>query len=131
VEAHRAYMHAMSMYKYMRYGKKKVADHTKVVNEDQWRWFNVDQKFIHAIELYNDQFLQNGNYHKIKQISQDDVSSQLTYGKPNQPIFIDLIIKLMLCRVYINVMDKKLLTAEKILGNAEALIHHIEITKHL
>jgi len=32
----------------------------------------------------------------------------------------------MLCRVYVNVMDKKLLTAEKILDNAEVLIHHIE-----
>ena len=38
---------------------------------------------------------------------------------------------MMLCRVYINVMDRKLLTAEKILGNAEALIYHIEISKKL
>ena len=28
-------------------------------------------------------------------------------------------------------MDRKLLTAEKILGNAEALIYHIEVSKEL
>ena len=38
---------------------------------------------------------------------------------------------MMLCRVYINVMDRKLLTAEKILGNAEALIFHIEVSRKL
>ena len=32
----------------------------------------------------------------------------------------------MICRVYANVMDRKLLTAEKILDNAEALIEHVE-----
>ena len=40
-------------------------------------------------------------------------------------------IKMMLCRVYANSMDRKLLTAEKILGNAEALIYHIEHSKKL
>ena len=39
-------------------------------------------------------------------------------GKEKQPVFIDLIIKIMLCRVYTNIQDKKVLTAEKILGNA-------------
>lgn len=33
----------------------------------------------------------------------------------------------MLCRVYVNIMDRKLLTAEKILGNAEQLILNIDI----
>ena len=48
-----------------------------------------------------------------------------------QPIFIDLIIKIMLCRVYVNIMDRKLLTAEKILGNAEQLILNIDIGQKL
>ena len=32
----------------------------------------------------------------------------------------------MLCRTYVNIMEKKLLTAEKILGWAENLINIIE-----
>jgi len=42
----------------------------------------------------------------------------------------------MLCRVYVNVQDRKLLTAEKILGNVDSLIKLIkkgkklEIVKH-
>lgn len=39
-------------------------------------------------------------------------------GFIGQPIFIDIIIKVVLHRVYANVMDRKLLTAEKILDNA-------------
>jgi hypothetical protein len=35
---------------------------------------------------------------------------------------IDLIIKLVLCRVYVNTKAKKLLTAEKILDAARILI---------
>ena len=35
----------------------------------------------------------------------------------------------MLCRVYTNIKDRKLLTAEKILGNAETLIDYIKIKK--
>jgi len=37
----------------------------------------------------------------------------------------------MLCRVYLNVMDRKLLTAEKILGNAELLIEQLKEGKQL
>ena len=33
----------------------------------------------------------------------------------------------MLCRVYTNIKDRKLLTAEKILGNAETLIDYLEM----
>jgi hypothetical protein len=33
---------------------------------------------------------------------------------------------MILCRVFANVMDRKLLTAEKILGNAETLIAHLD-----
>ena len=35
----------------------------------------------------------------------------------------------MLCRVYTNIMDRKLLTAEKILGNAEVLIDYVSLKK--
>ena len=37
----------------------------------------------------------------------------------------------MLCRVYVNVMDRKLLTAEKILGNAELLIDQLNEGRYL
>jgi len=37
----------------------------------------------------------------------------------------------MLCRVYVNVMDRKLLTAEKILGNAELLIDQLKEGRYL
>ena len=53
------------------------------------------------------------------------------YGIPGQPIFIDLMIKIMLCRVYANVMDRKLVTAEKILGHAELLIQQVMDGQHL
>lgn len=35
----------------------------------------------------------------------------------------------MLCRVYTNIKDRKLLTAEKILGNVETLIDYIILRK--
>jgi len=35
---------------------------------------------------------------------------------------MDLIIKIMICRTFANIKDKKVLTAEKIIGNAENLI---------
>lgn len=53
------------------------------------------------------------------------------HGVNGQPIFIDLIIKIMLCRTYVNIMDRKLLTAEKILGNAEQLIQQLKYRRHL
>ena len=37
----------------------------------------------------------------------------------------------MLNRVYVNIMDKKVLTAEKILGNADSLITQIEDGENL
>ena len=45
VEAHRSYMYAMSKYKHMRYGKPG--------KEREWTWFGIDQNFIKAIELYD------------------------------------------------------------------------------
>jgi len=35
----------------------------------------------------------------------------------------------MICRVYVNIMDRKLLTAEKILGNANDLLELVEENK--
>jgi hypothetical protein len=52
----------------------------------------------------------------------DDFEQSYEHGVHRQPVFIDIIVKVMLCRVYVNVMDRKILTAEKILGNAEQLI---------
>jgi hypothetical protein len=46
----------------------------------------------------------------------------ICHGHPKQPIFIDLIIKIMLCRAYVNVMDRKIITSEKILSHSESLI---------
>ena len=60
-----------------------------------------------------------------------DPSAEFDCGIEKQPIFIDLIIKIILCRVYVNVRDRKLLTAEKILGNAEHLLRHVEIGRQL
>jgi hypothetical protein len=37
----------------------------------------------------------------------------------------------MLTRVYINIMDRKLLTAEKILDNIEAIFKHISVSRKL
>lgn len=44
----------------------------------------------------------------------------------DQPIFIDIIIKIILHRVYVNVRDRRLLTAESILRNARDLLKHFE-----
>ena len=47
-----------------------------------------------------------------------ETNNEDSFGRENQPIFIDLIIKIMLCRVYTNIRDLKALTAEKIIENA-------------
>mmetsp|Transcript_4301 Transcript_4301/g.7260 ORF Transcript_4301/g.7260 Transcript_4301/m.7260 type:complete len:86 (-) Transcript_4301:65-322(-) len=61
-----------------------------------------------------------------QRLNDSDSDVEQSLGFNNQPIFVDLMIKIMLCRVFVNVMDRKLLTAERILGNAEALIKHVE-----
>ena len=43
-----------------------------------------------------------------------------------QPLFIDLIIKITVCRAYANLNNKKILTAEKILESTRCLINFIE-----
>ena len=87
-------------------------------------WYEVDQKFIKAIELYNSTELKNTV--SLEMLDQaNDWENDTDIGVDDQPIFIDLIIQVMLCRVYVNIMDKKLLTAERILGHAEGLINHV------
>jgi len=41
-------------------------------------------------------------------------------------LFIDLIIKITVCRAYANLNNKKILTAEKILESTRSLINFIE-----
>jgi hypothetical protein len=43
-----------------------------------------------------------------------------------QPLFMDLIIKITICRAFANLNNKKILTAEKILEQARTLINFIE-----
>ena len=50
-------------------------------------------------------------------------SSSKKEGIRGQPIFIDYIIKIMIARAYVNLVDRKLLTAEKILGNVDELLN--------
>lgn len=132
VSAHRTYLLAMSVYKHLRFGWKANSDFSKskwasFLNQDplsmaQNKWFNMDQLFIKVIERYNSKDL------SVNKFTTEPIEmrvTEYTTGRKKQPIFIDLIIKVMLCRVYANVMDRKLLTAEKILDNAEALIEHV------
>ena len=46
--------------------------------------------------------------------------------KEGQPIFIDMILKIILTRVYVNIRARKLLTAESILRNARDLLKHFK-----
>ena len=43
-----------------------------------------------------------------------------------QPLFIDLIFKIILHRAYVNIRERKLLTAESILQNAAQLLRHFK-----
>ena len=43
-----------------------------------------------------------------------------------QPLFIDMILKIILTRVYVNIRARKLLTAESILRNARDLLKHFK-----
>jgi hypothetical protein len=44
----------------------------------------------------------------------------------DQPLFIDFIIKITICRAYANNKNKKLLTSERLLECAKLLIQNIE-----
>ena len=73
-------------------------------------------------ELKVDQDGPNGKSDFLKD-SETDYKHEC--GILGQPIYIDFIIKIMLCRVYVNVMDKKLLTGEKILEHADRIIKNL------
>lgn len=146
VQAHRHFMYAISLYKYLTYDQQSQStqqqqiyrgsetksslpnDHDQKLDEiKNMTWFEVDQQFIRVIELYNQKELRNTD--SLKLLSKrfdDDSDGELEVGMTNQPIFIDLMVKVMLYRVHVNIRDRKLLTAERILGNAEALIKHLE-----
>ena len=146
-------MEAISMYKHMKSGKvqtqeslsnKQVPisinasfDEDLSQNRDQndvnndkskinYTWYDIDQKFIKAIELYNKEDLKTGGRQEMSDLRELDLGPSVLFGVKKQPIFIDLIVNMILFRVYVNVMDRKLLTAEKILGNAESLINLIK-----
>ena len=105
IEAHRTFLKSMSAYKLQRYGtsSSKLNNKFGVVKT---KWIDIDQEFITVIE----------NYNRVELYTKQGKDG---YKIRSQPIFIDLIVKVMLCRVYVNIMDKRVLTAEKILGNAE------------
>ena len=59
-------------------------------------------------------------YSEIRVVADDGIS-----GK-KQPLFIDLIIKITICRAYANLKNKKILTSEKLLESARSLINLVE-----
>ena len=91
----------------------------------------MDQNFINTIEKYYEPELciPNKREPKSKKAHKDEFKCKHQFGVDSQPIFIDLIIKIMTCRAFANIMDRKLLTAEKILGNAEVLIDYVKMGK--
>jgi hypothetical protein len=95
------------MYKNLRY---------KPDSNYAYNWNDADQKFNEVIERYSKKELRNPEEgHPINAPLKGE-------GYGGQPIFIDIIVKVMLTRVYVNIQDRKLLTAEKILDNAESLL---------
>ena len=60
------------------------------------------------------------NYNDIKVVADGGAS-----GK-KQPLFIDLIIKITVCRAYANLNNKKILTSEKLLESTRSLINLID-----
>jgi hypothetical protein len=68
-------------------------------------------------------------YNEIRvRAAEDDGDIGAGFGRPGkrQPLFIDLIIKITVCRAYANLNNKKILTAEKILESTRALINFVE-----
>lgn len=96
----------MSRYKLLRYTPQSV-------KEEQINWHLVDQELRESIEYYND-------------IKCTPVTSDGKRGK-KQPHFIDLIIKITICRAYANLNNKKILTAEKILESTRKLIGYLNL----
>jgi hypothetical protein len=92
----------MSRYKLLRYTPQNIKD--KKMN-----WQQVDFELRQALEKYND----------IK-VKVDAHSTK------KQPLFIDLIIKITVCRAFANLNNKKILTAEKILESTRWLLDYVE-----
>ena len=103
VLANRTYQYAISIYKELRYkeGGKK---------DKQLNWQKVDAWLRKAIELYQ----------KIQ------VAGQRYDPNEQQPLFIDLIIKITIIRSYANLQNQKLLTSEKLLEFAKVMITLLE-----
>ena len=100
--AHRVYQYAMSRYKLLRYTPQNIKD--KRIN-----WQLVDHELRQALERYNEI--------KVK------------VGEPSpkkQQLFIDLIIKITVCRAFANLNNKKILTAEKILESTRWVLNSVE-----
>mmetsp|Transcript_42241 Transcript_42241/g.40462 ORF Transcript_42241/g.40462 Transcript_42241/m.40462 type:complete len:155 (-) Transcript_42241:261-725(-) len=87
----------MSRYKLLKYGHQKD-------NDERQNWQLIDAELRMALERYNE----------IKAPHRD------------QPIFMDLIIKIYICRAYANLKSRKILTAEKILTSAKTLISFVD-----
>ena len=102
VRAHRVYQYAMSRYKLLRYTPQNIKD--KRIN-----WQLVDYELRQALERYNE----------IK-VKVDDRTPK------KQQLFIDLIIKITVCRAFANLNNKKILTAEKILESTRWLLNFVE-----
>jgi len=77
----------------------------KPVTVSDW-WNHVDKNLETAIDNY-------------ESIVQSPTSGDCDISTP---IFIDLIIKLLICRAYVNNVNKKPLTAHRLLEEAEALM---------
>ena len=90
----------MSRYKLLRYTPHNVKD--KKLN-----WQLVDYELRQALEKYN------------------DIRVKVENGK-KQPLFIDLIIKITVCRAHANLNNKKILTAEKILESTRWILNDVE-----
>jgi Na+/citrate or Na+/malate symporter len=66
---------------------------TKLNSEKDSIWQNIDSELRDSIEKYND----------------------IKISSTGIPLFLDLIIVITICRTYSNLMNRKVLTAEKIL----------------
>jgi hypothetical protein len=118
-------------------GDNRKADYfeKKDDKEELVSWGTVDQDFIRCIQLYKQPILCFNRYHmqlgktdseinKPEEEEQQYEEALLNVCREGQPIFIDIIFKIILHRVYVNIRDRKLLTAESILHNARDLIKH-------
>ncbi len=128
VRAHRYYQFVMCRYKMLKYhdsqdqndefsNSKLNQDEESLLRPDDQRnsslaekWINVDSMLQQAIS----------NYYELK--SEVNGTSMTT--------FIDLILRLTLCRVYANNQSSKILTAEKLLGFAEKIIQALKDEKN-